>query len=52
MEDLGFGELLNERNLEPGEDPISIYTILSEIKTEADGWKNQSKKVEAELKQR
>ena len=51
MESLGLGELLHHRNLHPGQDPISIYTILSELKRDSEAWKRECKGLEEKGKQ-
>ena len=39
MESLGLGDLLTFKNIKHDQDPVSIYTILSELKRECDAWK-------------
>ena len=50
MEGLGLGELLAHRNLKGGQDPITVYTIMSEMKRELDAWKRECKAVEEKYK--
>lgn len=50
MESLGLGELLSFKNMPPGQDPINVYTIIAEIKREADYWKKECKGNEEQVK--
>ena len=43
MESLGLGEMLTFKNMNPGQDPVSIYAVISEVKKEADYWKKEAK---------
>lgn len=49
MESLGLGELIAHHKLQNGQDPISIYTIISEIKREAEAWKKEAKNLDERL---
>lgn len=50
MENLGLGEMLSYKNLKDGQDPASIYSILSELKRQLDAWRRQSKVLEEQTK--
>ena len=49
MESLGLGDFLVFKNMGPNQDPVSIYTILSEMKRECDAWKKEAKALEEKL---
>lgn len=50
MESIGLGDLISHKNLRNNQDPISIYTILSEMKRELDAWKRECKTLEEKFK--
>eukprot|EP00347_Sterkiella_histriomuscorum_P021698 403333074 len=51
MEGLGLGDLLSHRQLKgSNQDPITVYTIMSEMKRELDGWKRECKTNEEKVK--
>jgi len=49
VEEIGLGDLLSHKNLDPNHDPISIYTVLSEVKAEVEEWKRECRRLEEEL---
>ena len=50
MEALGLGDLLSHRNLKgSNQDPITVYTIMSEMKRELDAYKREYKSAEDQL---
>lgn len=50
MEGLGLGDLLSFKNLPAGQDPVTIFTIMTEIKREVDYWKKECKGNEETVK--
>jgi hypothetical protein len=50
MESLGLGDLLSFKNLKNGQDPASIYSIISELKREQDAWRRECKTLEEKFK--
>ena len=50
MEALGLGELLSHKNLKNGQDPISVYTLITEMKRELEAWKKECKNIEEKMK--
>lgn len=50
MEAIGLGELLSHRNLNNNQDPVSVYTLITELKRELDAWKRECKSIEEKMK--
>ncbi|CDW80474.1 UNKNOWN [Stylonychia lemnae] len=50
MEAIGLGDLISHKQLQGSQDPITIYTIMSEMKRELDAWKRECKTVEEQYK--
>ncbi len=51
MDGLGLGDLLSHKQLQKGQDPVSVYAVITEIKKESDFWKKESKQFEETLQQ-
>lgn len=43
MDNLGLGELLSHKNLPSGSDPVNVYTVINDLKREAEFWKKEAK---------
>jgi len=50
MESLGIGEILSRKNLAQGQDPVTAYMVISELKKESEAWKKESKSLEERIK--